>query len=64
LYAYKVGFLKQYNSLTESELEQAESLEQLRILWHGYNIHVGEVSDMPTCEINTLEDLEAAKDIL
>jgi 3-deoxy-manno-octulosonate cytidylyltransferase (CMP-KDO synthetase) len=61
LYAYRVDFLRQYNSLAVTAVEQAESLEQLRALWHGYNIHVGEVSELPTFEINTATDLQAAE---
>lgn len=40
LYAYRGAFLKQYPKLERSPLEVLESLEQLRILWHGYKIHV------------------------
>lgn len=61
LYAYKVGFLKSYNKLSTSEIEHAECLEQLRVLWHGHQIHIGEVDDLTTCEINTLEDFKAAE---
>ena len=64
MYAYKVKFLKQYHSLSISDLEQIENLEQLRALWHGYSIHVGEVEDMLTCEINTQEDLLSAGQLL
>ena len=38
IYAYRVGFLKRYATLAPSPLEQAEQLEQLRVLWHGYRI--------------------------
>ncbi|MEO5343857.1 MAG: 3-deoxy-manno-octulosonate cytidylyltransferase, partial [Gammaproteobacteria bacterium SHHR-1] len=40
LYAYRAGFLQRYLNWPASPLEQAESLEQLRVLWHGGRIHV------------------------
>jgi 3-deoxy-manno-octulosonate cytidylyltransferase (CMP-KDO synthetase) len=40
VYAYRVGFLQTYVTLPPTPLEQAESLEQLRVLEHGYTIAV------------------------
>ncbi len=40
LYAYRRDFLMQYPRLNATPLEQAESLEQLRILEHGHAIAV------------------------
>jgi len=40
LYAYRAAFLKRFVSWKPSPLELAESLEQLRVLWHGEDIHV------------------------
>jgi 3-deoxy-manno-octulosonate cytidylyltransferase (CMP-KDO synthetase) len=40
IYAYRAGFLAQYANLAASPLEESESLEQLRALWHGYRIAV------------------------
>ena len=40
LYAYRAGFLRRFPSLAVSPLEQLESLEQLRVLWHGERIAV------------------------
>ena len=45
------------------ELEQAESLEQLRWLQAGYRIKVG-TTDVETIGIDTPEDLERAKNFL
>ncbi|KZV15185.1 3-deoxy-manno-octulosonate cytidylyltransferase, mitochondrial-like [Dorcoceras hygrometricum] len=40
IYAYRAGFLAQYARLARTPLEQAESLEQLRVLEHGHAIAV------------------------
>lgn len=42
IYAYKKFFLLQYNRLKKTELELAESLEQLRVVENGYKIRVKE----------------------
>ena len=57
IYAYRVGFLKRYAQLTSSPLEVAESLEQLRVLWHGYRIAVHLASVLPPAGVDTPEDL-------
>lgn len=61
IYAYRAGFLRDYGALKESPLEHIEKLEQLRMLWHGYAIKVGRVSDMPAKGIDTEADLTAAR---
>lgn len=38
LYAYRAGFLRHYVNLEPAPLERLESLEQLRVLWHGGSI--------------------------
>lgn len=63
LYAYRADVLKEITSLPQSELELAESLEQLRWLENGYKIKVG-VSDVETIGIDTPEDLERAEEFL
>ena len=57
IYAYRVGFLKQYVRLAESPLEHCESLEQLRVLWHGYPIAVKVLDNAPPVGVDTPEDL-------
>ena len=42
IYGYTKEFLKNYMSLTKTPLEEAENLEQLRILEHGYKIRMKE----------------------
>lgn len=56
LYAYQKKVLEDITRLDKSELENAESLEQLRWLENGYNIRVG-ITDKETKGIDTPEDL-------
>ena len=64
LYAYTVGFLKRYCSWQASPLESIESLEQLRILWHGEKIVVETVEKTPIAGIDTPEDLVRVEKLL
>jgi 3-deoxy-manno-octulosonate cytidylyltransferase (CMP-KDO synthetase) len=57
IYAYKVDFLRAYAGLAVSPIEQLESLEQLRALWHGYRISVAETLHAPAAGVDTQEDL-------
>lgn len=61
LYAYRVSFLRQFGQLAAAPLEQCESLEQLRALWHGYPIQVVIVDHAPAPGVDTLEDLERVR---
>ena len=61
IYAYRVGFLKQYAAMSESPLETIESLEQLRVLWHGYDIAVEVLDFSPPAGVDTAEDLERVR---
>jgi 3-deoxy-manno-octulosonate cytidylyltransferase (CMP-KDO synthetase) len=58
IYGYRVSFLRRYPSLSEVELERAESLEQLRALWHGARIYVDVATDLPGPGVDTPADLE------
>jgi 3-deoxy-manno-octulosonate cytidylyltransferase (CMP-KDO synthetase) len=64
IYAYRVAFLKQYAQLTVSPLEMIEKLEQLRVLWHGYKIHVDTACELPPAGVDTAEDLQRVIDVL
>ncbi len=59
LYAYTKAFLLRYVALDRTPLEQAEKLEQLRALEHGYKIKVGIVHWSTTGGIDTPEDYAA-----
>ncbi len=60
LYAYRAAFLEKFVSWPPAPLEQAESLEQLRVLWHGGVIHVTEAAVEPGHGVDTEEDLQRA----
>lgn len=64
IYAYRVSFLQKYAQLYESKLESIEKLEQLRVLWHGFKIHVEQAVEIPAAGIDTLEDLLRVIDYL
>jgi len=56
LYAYRSSILKPILNLSPAPPEVAESLEQLRWLYHGYSIHTA-VTDIETVGIDVPEDL-------
>src|SRR5690606_33980037 len=57
LYVYKVAFLHKFSQLKAADIEQCESLEQLRALAAGEQIVVAQaVCDMPH-GIDTAEDV-------
>jgi len=56
MYAYRVEFLQEFVALPPGRWEQAEKLEQLRALEHGYPIHVVETGE-DTLEVDTPEDV-------
>ena len=63
LYAYRVGFLKQYANLSPAPIERFESLEQLRVLWHGFKISVS-ISPHPAAPgVDTAEDLAHVRNL-
>jgi 3-deoxy-manno-octulosonate cytidylyltransferase (CMP-KDO synthetase) len=61
IYGYSAGFLRRFPSLPVSPLEQVESLEQLRVLWHGERIAVHVSPERPGPGIDTPEDLERVR---
>lgn len=63
LYAYRTEVLKDITSMPQGELEQCESLEQLRWLQAGLRIKVG-YTDVETIGIDTPEDLQRAENFL
>ena len=62
IYAYRRNFLLEYAKMESTELEQAESLEQLRALENGYKIRVIK-SDYKFIGVDTEEDLKLVNEI-
>ncbi len=58
MYAYRVGFLRQYVQWLPSMTEQVEKLEQLRALSNGVRIHIDLAHEAPPAGVDTQEDLE------
>jgi 3-deoxy-manno-octulosonate cytidylyltransferase (CMP-KDO synthetase) len=63
LYVYRREFLLTLARLPPTPLEQAEGLEQLRALEHGYRIKTAETT-MDTIGVDTPEDLERVRRLL
>lgn len=60
VYAFRKQTLLRFATLTETPLEKAEKLENLRMLEHGMNIRMV-VTDYTGIGIDTKEDLEKAR---
>jgi 3-deoxy-manno-octulosonate cytidylyltransferase (CMP-KDO synthetase) len=63
LYAYRAAFLRRFPTLPPAPLEVLESLEQLRVLWHGERIAVHMSDDRPGPGVDTPADLERVRAI-
>jgi 3-deoxy-manno-octulosonate cytidylyltransferase (CMP-KDO synthetase) len=63
IYAYRVQFLKEFVHLPPGRWEEAEKLEQLRALEHGFAIHIVETTG-DTREVDTPEDLRRVEEFL
>jgi len=58
LYASRAGYLADYVAANKPLLEQVESLEQLRIMWHGKTIAVAQAVETPGPGVDTPQDME------
>jgi 3-deoxy-manno-octulosonate cytidylyltransferase (CMP-KDO synthetase) len=63
IYVYRREFLLKFAGMRQTALEQAEKLEQLRVLSYGYRIRVADVEE-PSVEVDTPEDLLKAEEYL
>lgn len=61
IYGYRAGFLRRFPALEPAPLERLESLEQLRVLWHGERIAVHVAAHAPGAGVDTPEDLERVR---
>lgn len=64
LYAYRAAFLRRFPTLPPSPLERLESLEQLRVLWHGERIAVHVSDAAPGPGVDTPQDLARVRAII
>ncbi len=64
LYAYRAAFLARFVAWPPAPLELAESLEQLRVLWHGEGIHVGLATEEPGPGVDTAADVQRLLEFL
>ncbi|MBR1673147.1 MAG: 3-deoxy-manno-octulosonate cytidylyltransferase [Fretibacterium sp.] len=65
IYGYSVDFLRLYVTLPMTPLAEAESLEQLKVLEHGYKIRVKVTACLdPGRGVDTPEDLEFVRGCL
>ncbi len=63
IYAYRAGFLRRFPALEPAPMELTESLEQLRVLWHGERIAVHISLQAPGPGVDTPEDLTRVRAI-
>jgi 3-deoxy-manno-octulosonate cytidylyltransferase (CMP-KDO synthetase) len=63
IYLFRREFLLRYVAMCQTPLEIAESLEQLRILEHGYPVYVVQVAE-DALSVDTPEDLAFVESIL
>ncbi len=63
LYAYRAGFLNEFVGWEQAPTEKTESLEQLRVLWHGRKIHVTVATVSPGIGVDTQADLDRVNEL-
>lgn len=62
LYAYRAGFIARFCAWGPCPMEEAEQLEQLRVLWHGERIAIYVAEEAPPNGVDTPEDLERVRE--
>ena len=63
VYAFRNSFLNKFKKFKQTNLELTEMIEALRIIEHGYNIHMIEI-DHEQISIDTIDDFNKAKSML
>ena len=61
LNAYRAGLLRIYRNLPASELDQAENIEELKLLYNGMKIHAAEANSLIGQRVFTEDDVEKVK---
>ncbi|MEC7479036.1 MAG: 3-deoxy-manno-octulosonate cytidylyltransferase [Bacteroidota bacterium] len=63
IYAFRNSFLNKFKKFKQTNLELTEMIEALRIIEHGYKIHMIEI-DHEQISIDTIDDFNKAKSML
>lgn len=63
IYLYQRDFLLKFVRMEQTPLEKAESLEQMRVLEHGYPIHIVQVAE-DSLNVDTPDDLARVEALL
>ena len=64
IYGFRTGALLRLANEAPCDMEQAESLEQLRALWLGMKIRVEVVEEIPSASVDTPADVERVAALL
>ena len=64
LYAFRKAGLKTYATLDPGPIEQAEGIEMLRFLEHGYRVKMVRVPDDDGIPVDTPADLERVREMM
>lgn len=64
MYAYRCAYLKAYAELSPAPMERAESLEQLRALYHGHKIVLADALVTIPGGVDTLADIARVRALL
>lgn len=59
--AYRTGLLRIYRNLPESELDWAEDIEELKLLYNGMKIHAAEANSLIGQRVIVAEDVDKVK---
>jgi 3-deoxy-manno-octulosonate cytidylyltransferase (CMP-KDO synthetase) len=59
--AYRAGLLRIYRNLPESELDWAENIEELKLLYNGMKMHAAEANSLIGQRVLTTEDIDKVK---
>ena len=59
--AYRAGLLRIYRNLPESELDWAENIQELKLLYNGMKIHAAEANSLIGHRAITVDDIETIK---
>lgn len=64
MYAYRAGFLREFQQMVVHPYEQEEKLEQLRALANGYRIHVELADAVPAHGVDHPDDVAVLEKVL